>query len=45
MAKKLRTRKHRVVLNRSVGGDVIPAGAEVVIRAIEGVKVMVEPVQ
>ena len=30
---------------RSVGGDVIPAGAEVVIRAIEGVKVMVEPVQ
>ena len=30
---------------RSVGGDVIPAGAEVVIRAIEGVKVRVEPVQ
>ena len=30
---------------RSVSGDVISAGTEVVIRAIEGVKVMVEPVQ
>lgn len=30
---------------RSVSGAPIPAGAEVVIRSIEGVKVLVEPVQ
>ena len=30
---------------RSVTGEPIPAGAEVIIRSIEGVKAMVEPVQ
>lgn len=30
---------------RSVSGEPIPAGAEVVVRAIEGVKVLVEPAE